>query len=224
MFDFNTIKEVSLAKGGHFRAADGMCFMEMAAWFAGEEHTDKPECVSTVLGKFGIVLNDNMEKDTRDLLLKPLIPLVVGTYDPENELRRAEFLVMWVINKILPLNLRLHGYDKLATLCESADNLTNARVAVKKVWFKAPSSCTEQAELSFSYFNLSYYSNEHVVTAAGLAITAAAQELTGCANRQIWETAVEGLRQAILIGRHDGFDASIDLTERHKELCELVSA
>ena len=39
----------------------------------------------------------------------------------------------------------------------------------------------------------------------------------------IWTVAVEGLRQAILIGRHDGFGFADDvLIERRQKLRELV--
>ena len=58
-FDFNTITEVRLSGGSHTTAQDGLCFMEMVAWFAGEKHSDKPACASRVLGTYGIVINDN---------------------------------------------------------------------------------------------------------------------------------------------------------------------
>lgn len=40
-YDFSQITEVKLAEGAHASANDGLCFMEMAAWFAGEAHSDE---------------------------------------------------------------------------------------------------------------------------------------------------------------------------------------
>ena len=86
---------IVLRSGGHAARSDGLCFMEAAAWFAGRPHTDRPECVSPVLGAFGRAFNDGLpDDDSRTRLLKPFIPRVVGTAaDPDTEIRRA-FLAM----------------------------------------------------------------------------------------------------------------------------------
>jgi hypothetical protein len=109
-FDFSTIKEIKLAKGGHASPDEGLCFLELAAFFAGEKHSDKPECACPVLGAYGIRLNDSMPDDIRDRLLKPLVPMIVGTRDKDSEAQRAEFLVMWATNKVLPISLRERGF------------------------------------------------------------------------------------------------------------------
>ncbi|WP_339345527.1 hypothetical protein, partial [uncultured Sphingomonas sp.] len=44
------------------------------------------------------------------------------------------------------------------------------------------------------------------------------------AREEVFATAVEGLRQAILIGPHEGFDRLIDLPARHTALKDLVQA
>ncbi len=48
-----------LDKGSHRAFEDGHCAMEVAAWLAGEEHTDAPVCVSPVLRSFLISANDS---------------------------------------------------------------------------------------------------------------------------------------------------------------------
>ncbi|OHT19945.1 hypothetical protein [Edaphosphingomonas haloaromaticamans] len=129
MIDFAGITEVRLSHGSHASAAEGMCFMEMVAWFNGEEHSDKPACACPVLGGYGITLNDNMQADVRDRLLKPMVPLIAGTRGTlDDQIRRAEFLAMWSINKIVPIALRLVGLDRHAIACEAATRLSVIRI------------------------------------------------------------------------------------------------
>ena len=47
-----TLDELILDRGFHNAPDDGLCFMEAAAFFAGEKHSDHPACVSPVLGAF----------------------------------------------------------------------------------------------------------------------------------------------------------------------------
>ena len=99
-YDFSQITEVRLSAGKHGSPEEGMCFMEMTAWFAGEKHGDHPECACPVLTAYGITLNDNMSDAMRDRLLKPLVPLIAGTRGtPEDELARGKFLALWGINR-----------------------------------------------------------------------------------------------------------------------------
>jgi len=136
-YDFNSITEVRLDRGAHESPEQGMCFMEMVAWFAGEKHSDKPDCASNVLGTYGIGLNDRMPDDVRDRLLKPVVPMIAGTFDPANEQPRAKFLAMWSVNKVLPIILRLRGYEELAVRCEAAKDLVEARSAADAAYAAA---------------------------------------------------------------------------------------
>jgi len=45
-FDLDAI---TLASGAHDRRTDGVCVMEAVAWWAGEDHSDRPECASPVI-------------------------------------------------------------------------------------------------------------------------------------------------------------------------------
>lgn len=195
MFDFSQIEEVKLAEGAHISPDDGLCFMEMAAWFAGESHSDKPECACPVLGAYGIGLNDRMPDDIRDSLLKPLVPLIVGTRDPASEQKRVEFIAMWAVNRIVPVALREAGMEEHALACERAKTLGEA-IAAAEAARAAANAATHAAEAA---------------RAAHAALAAA------------WPIAVEGLRQAILLGRHDGFaDPEPVIIERRERLRELV--
>ena len=187
-FDFSTITELRLARGNHKSPDEGLCFLELAAYFAGEEHSDKPDCVCPVLGAYGVRLNDSMPDGVRDRLLKPLVPLIVGTRDKASELKRAEFLAMWAVNRVLPIILRARGFGERAEACERAKTLGEAKDAAYAAY-----------------------------AAANAAADAAADA------EQIWTVAVEGLRQAIMLGRHDGFaDPLPVIVERRQKLSELV--
>jgi hypothetical protein len=213
-YDFTQVREVELGKGSHSNPQEGMCFMEMAAWFAGVTHSDKPECASRVLGAYGINLNDKMPDQLRDSLLKPLVPLIVGTRDPENEQKRAEFLAMWAVNKIVPIALRANGFEKHALACERAGDLKAAKNAANA----AANAATYAADAAYAAANAAANATANA-TAYAAAYAAYATAYAAANAADIWAVAVEGLRQAILIGKHEG---AIAFTERHEALRTLV--
>src|SRR5260221_8666339 len=81
------LETLTLAKGGHENRDDGLCLMEAVAWFAGKPHSDRPPCVSPVLGVYGRTLNDVLPDIPRQEL-KQFIPQLPGTAgDGENQTR-----------------------------------------------------------------------------------------------------------------------------------------
>lgn len=190
----------------------------MAAWFAGEKHSDKPECVCPVLGAYGVTLNDAMPGSLRDRLLKPLVPLVVGTHDPENEQRRAEFLVMSVVNKIVPIALRASGLKYHAIACEQAGDLKSASAAAAAA---AAAPDTAAYNTAAAADTASYAADYVVACTASVqrAAYAVAYAAAATAAVDVWPVAVECLRQAIMLGKHEG---KIAFEQRHAVLRELV--
>src|SRR5436305_15248009 len=177
-YDFTTVTEVRLGTGSHSTPKDGMCFMEMVAWFANEEHSDQPACACPILGGYGMRLNDAMPGDLRDELLKPLIPMIAGTagsYD--DRLKRGQFLALWSVNKILPIALRAIGLEDHAAACQSAPDLSAADAA-------ADAAAADAAA----------YAARAAADAARAAYAAA--RAAAYARREVWTIAVEGLRQA----------------------------
>ena len=66
MFDVKYPSTFHLRKGaGRGDPANGLCFMETAAYIMGEPITDHPECACPVLTSYGIFLNDSMPDDAR---------------------------------------------------------------------------------------------------------------------------------------------------------------
>src|SRR5258708_2948327 len=72
------LETLTLAKGAHENRDDGLCLMEAVAWFAGRPHSDKPPCVSPVLGTYGRALNDVLPDIPRQEL-RQFIPQLPGT-------------------------------------------------------------------------------------------------------------------------------------------------
>ena len=71
--------ELSLDHGKHRTRTEGMCAMEAVAWFAGEKHSDHPDCVDATINELMIELNDTCTDAQRDEIVKPLIPLCLDT-------------------------------------------------------------------------------------------------------------------------------------------------
>ena len=233
-YDFTTVTEVTLASGAHANPQEGLCFMEMVAWFAGEEHSDEPQCACPVLGRYGIGLNDRMPTDLRDRLLKPLVPMIAGTRGTrDDERRRAEFLAMWTINRILPSALRAIGLKDHGDACATAATLPAARAAADAARAAADAAraaayayAADAADAADAAADAYAADAADAADAAAYAYAADAADAADAyaAREEVFATAVEGLRQAILIGPHEGFDRLIDLPARHTALKDLVQA
>lgn len=84
------VTALNLKSGGHEANERAMCVMEAVSYVAGEPWSDAPQCACPVITAFMVSWNDSLPSDAdRDRLLKPLIPLIVGTRStPEVEQRR----------------------------------------------------------------------------------------------------------------------------------------
>ena len=98
----------TIAHGAHL-PGEIMCAMEWAAHLAGEPHSDEPTCVSPVIRKFMISWNDGITDDARRTeLLRPLIPLTIGTRtNAEDEKRRGMLALDWYMRSNVPAWLDL---------------------------------------------------------------------------------------------------------------------
>ena len=84
-----------LAHGAHQTADEGRCAMEWVAYLAGEKHSDQPVCVSPVLRRYCISLNDRLGDDERQKL-RPYLARTIGTAGEGRHLSprlRRKFLV-----------------------------------------------------------------------------------------------------------------------------------
>ncbi|HEY4099569.1 MAG TPA: hypothetical protein VGM20_01695 [Gemmatimonadales bacterium] len=118
---------LQLAAGGH---ADhkSFCFNEAVAFVAGEKWSDAPACVSPVIRRFGMGLNDRWSDADRQLLV-PFIPRVIGTRTTDaDELTRKFMALDWAYRTAAPAAFRLLKLDeqaeRLATIAPIVDQAT----------------------------------------------------------------------------------------------------
>lgn len=116
------LSTITLSHGAHDDRADGVCLLEVVAWLAGEDHTDRPACVSEVLASFGRALNDALLPAREDLeaRLRLLAPRLIGTVgQPDLDQRAGLMAANWFVRVYTPVWLRLAG------LTEHADTLAH---------------------------------------------------------------------------------------------------
>ena len=98
-----SIDDITLQSGKH-EAGQGFCFMEAAAFIAGEDHSDHPACVCRVLGIFARRWNDHLKIETRQKM-KPYIRLVIGTAGDGFGERRSWMIIDWCVREVLVVSL-----------------------------------------------------------------------------------------------------------------------
>jgi hypothetical protein len=123
------IETVKLAKGWHGTPEFGMCVMEMAAYLAKEPHSDRPACVSPVIGAFLRQWNDDLDDETRQKL-KPYAAKVLNTKaSAEIETRRAWMVTDWMVREHTPAWLDLAGLAEQAAAVRGLPEITKASAA-----------------------------------------------------------------------------------------------
>ena len=105
---------LTLDSGSHRDFETGHCINEVAAWLAGEPHTDRPSCVSPVLRSYTMRLNDRWNNEDRQLL-KPYAAKIVGTAGDGQDGARLALAQTALTIDLLPPWLRLAGLDDAAT-------------------------------------------------------------------------------------------------------------
>ena len=98
-----SIDDITLQSGKH-EAGQGFCFMEAAAFIAGEDHSDHPACVCRVLGIFARRWNDYLKTKDRQKM-KPYIRLVIGTAGDGFGERRSWMIIDWCVREVLVVSL-----------------------------------------------------------------------------------------------------------------------
>lgn len=103
------LPDLEINAGWHYGFESGHCALELAAWLAGEEHSDSPECVCPVIASFVLSWNDSLASDSeRGRLLGPLLPQLVGTRSTKEVEDRRSWLAMdWLVRVCVPTFLDL---------------------------------------------------------------------------------------------------------------------
>jgi len=135
-----------LDQGEHASPGEGMCAMELVSFVAGEPFSDAPKCVCRVIGAFVRAWNDGLPDDTRDNLLLPILPALIGTATEDLALieRRAMMAADWVVREYVPTWLRAAGLNETAATLAALPELRryvdwdDALAAVEAAYMAAP--------------------------------------------------------------------------------------
>ena len=139
------LESVQLTYGEHSSPEEGLCAVEAAAYVAGEAHSDHPQCVCPVIAEFMRSWNDLLGSDEeRTRLLRPLIPLVVGTRDAALAERRSLMALDWLVREHLATWLgivpALSEHAEAVRALAPIDSLSAAHAAgpvVRAAWVAA---------------------------------------------------------------------------------------
>jgi hypothetical protein len=210
---------------------NGLCVMETVHWLsgakdAGETPTDSPDCACPVLGAFAIWLNDNLNDENRQKLLPLALPLT-GTRSPEHEQARVEFLVMAVINRILPQVFERRWPEHAKAMME-AKTLKKAKAVclkAKNSAYAADADAYAVAYAAYAAAACGAYGAYAVDAAAAYAVDAvdAAAAAADDARQSILLQCIPILKEAIELGPNAG-DQWPQFESRARELGEYVGA
>jgi hypothetical protein len=125
------LPSLTIAHGAHPSSDAGMCVMEAVAYIAGEPHSDHPTCASPFITGLLIRFNDRLRTDEdRDRLLKPIIPLLIGTRtSAADDEVRAYMAADWLIRQRTPAFLRIAGFNAEAETLEGLARVVDASTA-----------------------------------------------------------------------------------------------
>jgi hypothetical protein len=107
------MNEYFLSHGSHTSAADGRCAMEWVAYLAGEKHSDQPVCVSPVLRRYCIALNDRLGDEDRQKL-RPYLARTIGTVGDGLDEQRIQMCREFLLHHTLPRHLDAAGRHEAA--------------------------------------------------------------------------------------------------------------
>ncbi len=97
-----------LRSGTHTSPSEGVSLMEAVSDFAGEPWSNSPSGTSPVIAAYARSLNDWLPDDVRQRL-KAYIPRLVGTAEPDLELRRAFACADAAVRVFAPLAFKAAG-------------------------------------------------------------------------------------------------------------------
>ncbi len=200
VIDKKRLKQVEarhLGKGGHESFEDGMCVMEAVAYVAGKPWSDSPPCVSPTIGAFLRNWNDSLPDDeTRDRLLKPLIPKVIGTASTrESDQRRGWMAIDWMVREFTPEWLDLAGLKTEAAAlrqCAELKDIASCESCIMRALIpaKKKAAAARDATRAAAWDAARDAAGAAARAAAGAAAWAAARDAAGdAAWAAAWDAA-----------------------------------
>ena len=185
------MSEYFVSKGSHSSRDEGMCSMEWVAYLAGEPHSDEPVCVSPLLRRFGIALNDQWGDQQRQKL-RPYLARCIGTAGDGRDVERSWLAWDWLLREFVPAFMDLtpalvEHAERLRALppCLAVEGMDEA-IAVLGDARKASAAARDAA----------WDAAGDAAWAAAWAARAAAWEAAGAARDAAWDAAGDAARDA----------------------------
>lgn len=170
------LETLVLGHGSHETREQGMGLMEAVAYFAGEEHADHPQCACPVLTSYGIALNNKLPDEPRQKL-KPLIPKLVGTHNPDLEQKRMFFLLDKAVRVFTPIAFHNAASAlRAASLIEHAEKLESEAAKLRALPVVDAESAKYAAKYAYALY-AALYAAESAKSAAKSAKSAAKSAL-----------------------------------------------
>jgi hypothetical protein len=189
----------------------GTCVTEAAVVAAGlayrriEKADDCPPCFSRPLAAYAIGINDFMADQVRQRLLLPFVTRLSGTADrPEVEERRAEYIGLETVRRVLAGMCDGLGLKMEADRCRAADSLEAALDAADRVRSRAIAVRSEALDDAARCAARGVRMNLGLIVAGKQAAMAAGYIYTHLWNLAVCETAVQILEDALRIGGEGG--------------------
>jgi hypothetical protein len=235
------------AGAGDGKPEDGLCLMQMVAWFSGSNFvTDTPACACSVLSVVAIRLNDSApSQEARDSLW-PLVWRLLDSQDVNAAQKRAEYIVREVARRIVAplLDVRYPQYAialrraetmrELGAVARAAADTADiapdtAYINVADAAARAAAACVVRAA---AYAADAAYARAVAfaaadVAAANAACAAAYARTAACAanaagGAAAWEALRDILIEASALGKH-GEEDPVFYTPRAEQLVKLLS-
>ena len=185
-----TTPRVFLAAGAHPTSEDGLCAMEWVSWAAGEAHSDAPQCVSPVIRKFCIGLNDRLPDDLRQRLIPVLLSCVGTDTGRADDRTRAYLCADWAVRELLPLYLERRGNAEQARSIRRIPAIVDRASA--KTGRKAADAAAYAAAAYAAYAADAADAAADAADAADAAAYAAAYAADAATCRATWEALLPG--------------------------------
>jgi len=217
---FDAYKNFPLSVGNHSAPVDSpnqACVMELAAHIAGEEWSDKPECVCPALAAFCRKMNDDAPQWVRDEL-RDRIPKLVGSKAGKSvAIKRAESFAWFAIRVAAPIALRACGLeehaDKLRDFTGSLESAARAAYAAADAAAyaaayaaaRAADAAAARAAYAAAYAaaraaaRAAAYAAADAAARAADAAARAAARAADAAAKSTWQTCLDALDTALRI-------------------------
>jgi hypothetical protein len=213
---------LNLIKGSGLTYEQGFCVMQAVAWFAGEAHTDAPECACPGLTAFAIRLNDLLADDKRQTLRRLIAPLT-GTRSAAHRGLRSDYMLRRVVHELVaPLfDTKWPEHAKAMRAAQTRDALRAACSLAAADADAAAYAAAYAANADAAYAAYAAYVAAYAAVAADAAdaAAAAADAAYGAERRRAQGVMIDILDGAIRLGPNGGDDLA-PFAERVHEMSQ----